>query len=262
MKTTLPERSLELWTAGYLVHALPDITLWAPTQRATSNFDMSAGANGKLFLFEFKAAYLGAGEHVVKIDLAQLARYLSHPVMKACTYYLLPLPPYATTAAIGGYLPDVARARQGNSLMGWPPVECWAWAVPATTLGSVLGGSSGTRQVACRQIPNQFGPSALPLAQLSPRCRTAPQVFEWKVGRSKAFPLTISGPGPRVSASELRLQAWPGLFHSRPEPAAISAATKLVPHRHADREDWLAWMRAVRVGSGSSLQARNCPIPF
>jgi hypothetical protein len=165
MRTTLPERSLELWAAAYLVHALPDITLWAPTQRATPNFDMSADANGKLFLFEFKAAYLGAGEHVVKIDMAQLARYLSHPILKACTYYLLPSPPYATTAAIGGYLPGVARARQGDSLMGWQPVEWWAWAIPATTLGSVLSGSSGTRQVACAQIANQFGPSALPLAQ-------------------------------------------------------------------------------------------------
>ena len=91
MKTTLPERSLEMWAAAYLVRRLPRITLWAPTQLAEPNFDVSAYANGKLFVLEAKAAYVDDkqgvpnGPHVVKIKRSQVIGYKADPVLAVCT---------------------------------------------------------------------------------------------------------------------------------------------------------------------------------
>jgi hypothetical protein len=171
MKTTLPERSLEMWVAAYLVGRFPRITLWAPTQLAQPNFDMSAYANGKLFVFEAKAAYVDDkqgvpnGSHVVKIKRSQVIGYKSDPVLAACTYYLLPSPPYSTTAPTERHLPAVARARQGDASMGWQPVEQWAWTVPLGTLASGLGGSGASRQMRCDLVASHFGPDARTLKQ-------------------------------------------------------------------------------------------------
>lgn len=150
MRVSLPERTVDAWVVAYLVTRVPDILLWAPTQRHHPDFDVAAGlpGPGKLWIFENKAPYTN-GVHGFQIGVRQLYNYLRHPVLRWRTFYVLPCPPWPVAdvplpaapppSGTPELLPERAQARLGGHR--WhphTPAHDWFYIVSVVELWSVL----------------------------------------------------------------------------------------------------------------------------
>src|SRR4051794_21508467 len=102
MPVALPERTVDAWLAAYLVQCVPEMLLWAPTQRQNPDYDI-AGAlpgPGKLFVLESKAPYTNGG-FTFYIAVRQMWNYLRHPDLRHRTFYVLPCPPFPVAEVPG-----------------------------------------------------------------------------------------------------------------------------------------------------------------
>jgi hypothetical protein len=156
-KTTLPERAVDTWVAAYLASEFSGVSLWAPTQRTQVDFDISVERDGKLFVLEQKAPVYGLreGDHRLQVDvgskdgIGQLWRYCTDARLVGLVWYVLPVPPYEATLAVGrgsSLMPEIARARVGGHR--WKPgkpCEDWFYMVPAQDLYGWLRGRPGRR---------------------------------------------------------------------------------------------------------------------
>lgn len=133
MPVAIPERTVDSWVSVYVAQRVPEILLWAPTQRQIPDYDLAAGlpGRGKLFVLENKAPYAN-GSFGFDLSLRQMWNYLRNPTLRDRTYYVLPRPPFPTTAvpppslAGASLLPDRATTRLPGHAWA-PPGACENW---------------------------------------------------------------------------------------------------------------------------------------
>lgn len=103
MPVSIPERTVDAWVAAYLAIRIPDVCLWAPTQRQTPDYDIASTLleAGKLFVLEDKAPYTNAATHYVSLDVRQMWNYLCAPGLRTRTFYVLPCPPFPVSEVPG-----------------------------------------------------------------------------------------------------------------------------------------------------------------
>jgi hypothetical protein len=147
MPVSLPERTVDAWVAAYLATRIPDVLLWAPTQRQVPDYDIASSlpGPGKLFVLEDKAPYTNGSAHWFVLQVRQLWNYLRNADLRTRTFYVLPCPPFQVTDVPGGpgapalTTPDLLPARSQSRLLGhqWLPslgCEDWFRVVPVVDL--------------------------------------------------------------------------------------------------------------------------------
>ncbi len=144
---------LEVW--------FPGIRLWAPTQSAAGNWDLSAQGAGKLLIFECKGCSPLRFGHTVPINMPQLQRYATGPEfarVRLHVFYVLPAPPWpgeAPSPAPPFTSLAALPATYADQRLAGPAGGCWEWfhVISATALwGSLMG--SGIASVSTRRLPN------------------------------------------------------------------------------------------------------------
>jgi hypothetical protein len=146
MPVSLPERTVDAWVTAYLAKRLPDVLLWAPTQRQIPDYDVATSlpGPGKLFVLEDKAPYTN-GTHRFDLQVRQIWNYLRNPHLRSRTFYVLPCPPFLVAEVPGGpsaaapRTPDLVPRRAQSRLAShpWPPsraCEEWFRVVPVVDL--------------------------------------------------------------------------------------------------------------------------------
>lgn len=163
-RTTLPERTVDVWLTSYLVSRLPRVEIWAPTQRMRVDFDLSLRGSGKLFILECKAPVFNKGDHWLDINVGrkeQLWRYCTSERLAHITWYVLPSPPYppADARARGSsLLPELASARVAGHRWGGAPCEDWFHLVPARDLYEWLRSRPGRGRMPILGTPRPVPP--------------------------------------------------------------------------------------------------------
>jgi hypothetical protein len=224
MLVAIPERTVDTWVTAYLAGLVPDMLLWAPTQRQTPDHDL-AGAlpgPGKLFVLENKAPY--ATRHFgFRLELRQLWNYLRNPDLRARTFYVLPCPPFplaevpGTPGAYSPPAPDLMprrtqSRRRGHPWQGGLPCEEWFRVVPALDLWAELRS---------RTPPPQLGAPAWP----TPRRGRPPQL---PAGAPPERTLGLRCPLPATLGESLRS------FMDRLLACELSAELRVEPERGGD----------------------------
>ena len=161
MSSSIPERTVESWLAMELEVWFPGVRLWAPTQNAAGNWDVTAQGNGKLLIFECKGCDPLTKGHSVPINMPQLQRYAmgwEFALVRNHVFYVLPAPPWTGPAPAPGapFVPPTAlpAAHADQRLFG-PAGGCWQWfyVIAAPTLWASLS-ATGSASVNTRRLPS------------------------------------------------------------------------------------------------------------
>ena len=163
---SLPEHSVDCWTAIAVRGVFPRAAVWAPTQNSRGNWDMAIAALGpyKAMLLENKgceyhpASGRRPARHDITLDVAQLRKWsirTGPPV-----FYVLPNPPWAAAppAAVLPLATQCGLPTSGRSVC----VSCgtshpqgfgdWAYVIRAASLRAAIpvkrGAASFTREAA------------------------------------------------------------------------------------------------------------------
>lgn len=146
MVRSVPEKTFEHWASMYVAHRFPMGGLWWPSSGEDIRVEDLGTVPGKAVLLEVKVPEQQPdGSHLVSIDLAQLAKYLSSPIP---VYYLFPVPPWTGQLAGSAWLgaerrADLAYRRAAHRWFGDWTVVCTAAALSAT-LGTKPGQKTAT----------------------------------------------------------------------------------------------------------------------
>jgi len=96
MTVAIPEHTVDVWVAILVAQAFPSALIWAPTQMSSPDFDLAVGMRpGKLFILENKAptdSATNGADFEIRINPAQLDRYLATADLADRTFYVLPCP--------------------------------------------------------------------------------------------------------------------------------------------------------------------------
>src|SRR4051794_13240487 len=138
MVVSVPEKTLEHWASLYLTYRYRShASLWWPAHGEDINFGYLPTRPGKAVQLELKTTYLNAAGHVhtVKVDLAQLDRYLKRPHCSR-PFYVFPMPHWVDTLESASAAAGIPVTEAGFSRSNAFSRKSWwfaHWMVALTT---------------------------------------------------------------------------------------------------------------------------------
>lgn len=157
MAVSIPEKTLEHWTAIDLHHRVPSSRQWWPVDGEDAVVELirtaaSAGRGSRILLLELKTATSVGTRHCVKIDVGQLLKYLARrgpSGQRLPVYYVFPVPHWRGSARSSSVRPMPSLPGGGiSSPADWLDPSAgdpawfghWLYVLPAADVARALPG--------------------------------------------------------------------------------------------------------------------------